>query len=119
MKFISKFNHDFTNPSCLYYAILKDLYSFKGKRAHKTRDKHVFFQNGQNESFKILKMFKNNHTHDILILSLLSVITMVELLKVFNAMELHFLISLKVNCSSTACSSSIRPIFNKKSQYKW
>ena len=109
-KFISKFNHSFTNRGCLH------LYDFKEKRAHKARDMQFFLQAVQNEVFKVLKMFKNNmkHTHDILILSLLLVIIMVELLKVFTAVELHFLKSLlDVNCSDTAGSSSMRPIFDK------
>ena len=112
MKFISKFNHIFTNCGCLHCvftncgclhcAILKALYDFKEKRANKARDMQFFIQNIQNETFTILKMFKNNmkfiraacrmlsyiknkqerqHTHDILILSLLLVIIMVEFWK--------------------------------------
>ena len=57
MKFISKFNHSFTNRGCLHCAILKVLYNFKKQRAHKARDMQLFVQNLQNE---ILKMFKNN-----------------------------------------------------------
>ena len=80
---------------------------------------NFFLQNGV---FQILKMFKNNMkftrkacwinskishrnrntTHDILTLSLLLVIIMVELLNVLNALELYFLKLLEVNCSSTA-----------------
>ena len=50
--------------------------------------------------------------YNITILSLLLVIIMVEPLKVFNAVELNFLKSLKVNCSNTICSSFMRPINN-------
>ena len=80
---------------------------------------NFFLQNGV---FQILKMFKNNMkftrkacwinskishrnrntTHDILTLSLLLVIIMVELLNVLNALELYFLKLLEVNCSNTA-----------------
>ena len=35
MKFISKLNDGFTNRGCLFCAILKALYGFKEKRAHK------------------------------------------------------------------------------------
>ena len=55
--------------------------------------------------WKCLKTTRNSPEHGGII--------MVELLKVFNAVELHFLKSLKVNCSDTACSSSLRPIFDK------
>ena len=41
------------------------------------------------------------------------VIVMVGLLKVLNAVELHFLKSLKVSYLNTACSSSMRSIFDK------
>ena len=60
MKLRSKFNHVFTNRVCLHCAILKALYGFKKKRANKARDIDIFFQNVQNETFKILKMFKYN-----------------------------------------------------------
>ena len=33
-----------------------------------------------------------------------------------NSVKLHFLNTLKINSSITACSSSMRPIFNKSSQ---
>ena len=70
----------------------------------------------QGKRFKMFEMrfSKKHHTHDILILSLLLVIFMVYLLKVFNAEELHFLKSLKVNCSNRAYSLSMRPIFNNQ-----
>ena len=60
MKFISIFNHGFTNRGCLYCVIPKALHSFKEKRAHKAREMHFFLRNVSNEIFKILKMFKNN-----------------------------------------------------------
>ena len=44
---------------------------------------------------------------------------MVELLQVFNAVKLHFLKSLKVDCSDTACSLFMQLIFDEKSQYGW
>ena len=59
MKFISKFNHGFTNRGCLHCAVLKALYGFKEKRGHKVTEMQFFNQNGQNLIFKILKMFKN------------------------------------------------------------
>ena len=59
MKYRSEFKHDFTNLGCLYCAILKALHSFQEKRAHKSRDMQFFFQNLQNEIFKIFKIFKN------------------------------------------------------------
>ena len=102
MDFILKFNHGFTNRGYLLCAILKALYSFKEKRAHKVIPTKCW-----NVIFQILKMFKNKkftraacwinskirdqNTHDNIILSLLLVIIMVELWKVFNAVELHFL----------------------------
>ena len=42
------------------YAILKALYCFMVKRAHKARDNQFFFKNVQNQIFKIIKMFKDN-----------------------------------------------------------
>ena len=44
MKFESTFNHGFTYRVCLYFATLK---------AYKARDTQFFFQNVQNEIFKI------------------------------------------------------------------
>ena len=38
---------------------------------------------------------------------------------VLNAMGLHTLKLLKINCSNTPCSLSMRPIFNKWLQYDW
>ena len=38
MKFTSKFNNGYTNGGCLHCAILKALYGFKYKRAHKARN---------------------------------------------------------------------------------
>ena len=38
LKFRSKFIHGFANNGCLHCAILKALYGFKEKRAHKARD---------------------------------------------------------------------------------
>ena len=60
MRFISKFNHDFTYGGCLHCAILKAWHGFKKKRAHKVREMSFFLQNVQNVIFKVLKMFKNN-----------------------------------------------------------
>ena len=61
MKFISKFNHGFTNHGCLHYApIKKALYGFNEKRVHKVREMQFFLQNVQNVIFKTLKMSKNN-----------------------------------------------------------
>ena len=60
MKFRSEFKHGFTNHGCLHCAILKSLHGFKEKGTHKSRDMQLFFQNVQNEIFKILKMFQNN-----------------------------------------------------------
>ena len=53
LKFTSKFNH-----GCLYCAILKALYGFKEKIAHRARDNQFIFQNVQNEISEILKIFK-------------------------------------------------------------
>ena len=58
MKFRSEFKHGFTNHGCLHCAILKSLHGFKEKGTHKSRDMQLFFQNVQNEIFKILKCFK-------------------------------------------------------------
>ena len=83
MKFISKFNHGFTNRSHLHCAILKLCTVLKKKEP--TRQELCNF------SFKMFKMWFlrfwkclktiKHHTHDILILSLLLVIIMVELLR--------------------------------------
>ena len=59
MKSISTSNHSFTSRSYLHCAILKALYSFKEKSAHKVREMQFFLQNVQNVIFKILKMFRN------------------------------------------------------------
>ena len=59
MKSISTFNNSFTSRSYLHCAILKALYSFKEKSAHKVREMQFFLQNVQNVIFKILKMFRN------------------------------------------------------------
>ena len=63
MNFISKFNHSFTNCDCLHCAILKALYDFKEKRAHKADRQEIcnfFLQNVQKEIFKILEIFESN-----------------------------------------------------------
>ena len=63
MNFISKFNHSFTNCDCLHCAILKALYDFKEKRAHKTGRQEIcyfFHQKVQKEILKILEIFENN-----------------------------------------------------------
>ena len=44
-------------------------------------------------------------------------ITMLQVLKVFNAVEIHILKLLKVNCSNSVCSLSMQLIFQKQSQY--
>ena len=57
-KFISKFNHSFTNRGCLHCAILRVLYGYKEKRAHMARDMQFLtskcskcdFQNFENVS---------------------------------------------------------------------
>ena len=38
-------NHGFTFYGCFHWAILKALYGFKEKRAHKTRASQFFFRN--------------------------------------------------------------------------
>ena len=43
LKFRSKFNHDFTNYRYLDYAILKTLYDFIEKRAHKVISSKLYF----------------------------------------------------------------------------
>ena len=49
-----------TNRGYLHCAILTALNDFQKKRAFKSRDMDIFFQNIPNEIFKILEMFKNN-----------------------------------------------------------
>ena len=61
MKYGSEFKHGFTNCDCLHSAILKALHNFLARRTHKSRDMRFFFQNVQNEIFKIFKMFKRQH----------------------------------------------------------
>ena len=60
MKHRSEFKHGFTNRGCLPWPILKAFHRFQEKRVYKLRDMQFFFQNVQNEIFKIFKMFKNN-----------------------------------------------------------
>ena len=61
LKFISEVNLGFTNRGCLLCAIiLKALYGFQEKRAHKLREIQFSLQNVNIMIFKILKMFKNN-----------------------------------------------------------
>ena len=63
MNFISKFNYNFTNCDCLHCAILKALYDFKEKRAHKADRQEIcnfFLQNVQKKIFKILEIFESN-----------------------------------------------------------
>ena len=57
LKFRAKFNRGFTNHFCFHCAILKALYDFKQKRAHKEIDRQFLFQNAQNneKSLKCLK----------------------------------------------------------------
>ena len=52
MKYRSEFKHGFTNRACLHCAVLKALYEFQKKRAHKSR---IHLQNVQNEIFKMFK----------------------------------------------------------------
>ena len=62
MKFTSKFS-SFTNRDCLPCAIMKALYGFREKRAHKVDRQEMcifFLQNVEKEIFKILKMFESN-----------------------------------------------------------
>ena len=91
------------------------MYGFKEKRAHKARDMQFFLQNVQNVIFKILEMFKNNKTSHSWYSYFVTIVGHYYggIIKVLNAVELHLLQFLKVNCSTTACSSSIRPIFDK------
>ena len=44
------------------YTVLKVLHNFKVKTAHEARDNQFLFQNVQNETFEIFKMFKNKMT---------------------------------------------------------
>ena len=60
MKYRSEFKHGFSNRGHLPMCYSKALHSFQEKRANKSRDMQFFFQNVQNEIFKIFKMFKNN-----------------------------------------------------------
>ena len=64
-------------------------------------------------------MRQKHHTRDILILSFLLAIIMVELLKVVDIVELLSLKLFKVNYSNATCSSFMRPIFDKQSEYDW
>ena len=90
-------------------------------------------QNAQHEIFKILKMFKNNTKftgQPVELTQKLATETVTPHLwyfyvvniagdyyKVFNAVELHILKSLKVNCSNTVSSLYMQPIFNKQLPY--
>ena len=55
--------------------------------------------------------------HDIFMLSLLLASLMLQSLKVFKVEKIHILKSLKINCSNAFCSSFMRLIFHKRSQY--
>ena len=93
MKYKSKFKHGFTNRGCLHCAILKALHGFQGKWANKSRDMQ-FLKLQYNTTFiraacwinsKISNRDKNTRLiHNFLILSLLLVIIMVQLLKIFK-----------------------------------
>ena len=140
VKFIWKFNDSFTYRGCLHCAILEVWYNVKEKRTHKARHMHFFpskcskrdFQDFENawkqygiHQRSLMNQLKNkqerekHHTNDILILSLLLIIIMVDLLRIHSAVELQFLKSLKVYCSNTACFSSMCPIYHKQSQNDW
>ena len=45
LKFISKFNHGFTNRGCLLCVILRPRYGFKEKRSPKVKDMQVIAGN--------------------------------------------------------------------------
>ena len=51
----SKFNRSFTNRGCLDCAILKALYNFKEKIAHKAGGMQFFFQNVHSEISRFWK----------------------------------------------------------------
>ena len=131
-KFISKFN-GFTNRDYLHCAILK-LYMALRKKEPTSQETCSFsfkmfkmkFFNGKMKMK--MKMFKNsmkfiraacwinskisNRDKNItlmVILSLLLVIVMAELLKVFNDVEFYFLKPLKISYSNANCSSSYDP----------
>ena len=122
LKFRSKFNPAFTNYCYLHCAILK-VYRVLKKQGKDSLFLFLFlFQNVQNEIFVILKIFQKYMKFTrvaywieskTLTLWLLLLLIMLSLLKLFTSEQLHFLKSLKVNRSNMACSSSIRPIFNK------
>ena len=44
LKFRLKFNQGFTNHDCLHCAVLKVLYDFKEKGAHKEKYSQIFFK---------------------------------------------------------------------------
>ena len=136
IKFVSKFNHSFTNCDCLHYPILKALYSFKEKKSTQGRQaryiqffpskcskgdfqdfpnvwkEHEIHQISLLNKLKNKQQSKNTALMIFLFLSLLLVIITVEFLELLNAVELQFLKSLRVICSTTACSSSMRPILD-------
>ena len=112
LKSIPKFNHGFTNLNhdYLHCSFLKALHNFKVERAHNARDNQFLFQNVQNGIFEIFKNVQSS-----LKLTQKSVIGKAApsswyfyvisnvphyyavIWKVFNALELHILKSLKVN----------------------
>ena len=117
--------------SCLHCAIPKSWYP---QEAHKTKDMQFFLENVQNDIFKILKMFKNNMKFTRATCWINSKISnsdkntalMIFLLchycwsliweNCWRSLMLWNLLKLKlfkVNCSNTAWSSSMRPIFDK------
>ena len=69
MNFVSKFNHSLTSRDCLHCAILKTLYNFKEKRAHKAYRQEIcnfFLQNVQKEEFQDFgNVWKQHEIHQI------------------------------------------------------
>ena len=120
----SKFNHSFTNRHCLHSAILKTC---------KARDMQFFLQNVQNEIYsRFWGMFKCNmefNREACWINSKISNRDQNTTLMIFLfcrycwsvlwcnywrfLMLWNFLKLLKVDCSNTACSLSMRSIFYK------
>ena len=60
MNYRLEFKHGFNNYERLQCAILKALHCFQEKRAHKSKDMQLFFENAQIEIFKVFKRFKSN-----------------------------------------------------------
>ena len=137
LKFGSKFNHGFTNHECFHCAIIKALHDFKVTRAQENGDYNFFSKITEMKFLRScmrLKITRNTTKQSVKLIQKLptekttphswcsyvfiiaghynSVPLKLLMVKVINVVDLDIFNSLKVNCSNTAGSSSLRLIFS-------